>query len=76
MLAVPSQPHELSRPRPATAEQAVPRGSYVGPDGPGALKGHPKVGTPSRAARDVDTARRLWGITAGLTGVDGPSGIH
>jgi hypothetical protein len=45
-------------------------------DGPGALKGHPKVGTPSRAARDADTASRLWDLTAGLTVVDAPSGIH
>jgi hypothetical protein len=59
----------------------APSGQMASPyvreaDGPGALKGHPKVGTPSRAARDADTARRLWDLTAGLTVVDAPSGIH
>jgi hypothetical protein len=59
------------------ATQDIPGGSYVGPDGFGGLKGrHPKVSKPSRAARNADTARRLWDLTAGLTAVDAPSGIH
>ena len=52
------------------ATQDVPGGSYVGPDGPGGVKGHPKVGKLSRAARDADTARQLWDLSASLTGVD------
>jgi NAD(P)-dependent dehydrogenase (short-subunit alcohol dehydrogenase family) len=52
------------------ATQDIPGGSYVGPDGPGAVKGHPKVGKLSRAAHDADTARQLWELTAALTGVD------
>ena len=52
------------------ATQDIPGGSYVGPDGPGAVKGHPRVGKLSRAAHDPDTARQLWDLTARLTGVD------
>jgi NAD(P)-dependent dehydrogenase (short-subunit alcohol dehydrogenase family) len=58
------------------ATQDIPGGSYVGPRGPGGFKGHPKVGTLSRAARNADTAGRLWDLTTTLTGVGGASRIH
>lgn len=51
------------------ATQDLPGNSYVGPDGPGGIKGHPKVGKPSRAARHTATAARLWNAAAALTGV-------
>lgn len=35
-------------------------GAFVGPRGPLALKGHPKVATSSRRSRDVATAEALW----------------
>ena len=44
-------------------------GTYIGPDGPGELRGHPKVVQPNGAARDEDTARRLWDVSEELTGV-------
>lgn len=53
------------------ATQNIPGGSYVGPHGLGGFKGYPKIDKLSRTARDADTARRLWNLTARLTGVEG-----
>ncbi len=50
----------------ATAD--IPTGSYVAPDGFQHLRGHPRVIDPPRAARDPDLARRLWQLSARLTG--------
>jgi NAD(P)-dependent dehydrogenase (short-subunit alcohol dehydrogenase family) len=50
------------------ATQDVPEGSYVGPDGLGHLRGHPKVHQPAKTARDSEMARRLWALSARLTG--------
>jgi NAD(P)-dependent dehydrogenase (short-subunit alcohol dehydrogenase family) len=58
------------------ATQDIPGGSYVGPHGPAGIKGYPKVATPSRAARDADTARRLWDLTASMTGIDTAQSVH
>jgi NAD(P)-dependent dehydrogenase (short-subunit alcohol dehydrogenase family) len=44
-------------------------GTYVGPDGVGEHRGHPKAVSPNRAARDPETARRLWEVSEELTGV-------
>jgi NAD(P)-dependent dehydrogenase (short-subunit alcohol dehydrogenase family) len=44
-------------------------GTYVGPDGPGEQRGHPKVVSPNRAARDEEVARRLWEVSEEMTGV-------
>jgi NAD(P)-dependent dehydrogenase (short-subunit alcohol dehydrogenase family) len=51
----------------ATAE--IPGGSFVGPDGFQEMRGAPTVVTPTRRARDLETARRLWEISEELTGV-------
>ncbi|GIJ59245.1 SDR family NAD(P)-dependent oxidoreductase [Virgisporangium aurantiacum] len=51
------------------ATQDVPGNAYVGPDGFGAIKGHPALGRPARAGLDPATAGRLWQATAALTGV-------
>lgn len=51
----------------ATAD--IPGGSFVGPDGFQEMRGKPKVVTPTRAARDPETARRLWDVSEELTGV-------
>jgi NAD(P)-dependent dehydrogenase (short-subunit alcohol dehydrogenase family) len=53
----------------AATEPGIEGGTYVGPDGPGEHRGHPKVVKPSSAARDVGTARRLWQVSEELTGV-------
>lgn len=65
-----------SRPRWARCLSSTPRrflafvgGSYVGPDGFGEQRGHPKIVTPTKAARNVADARRLWQISEKLTGV-------
>jgi NAD(P)-dependent dehydrogenase (short-subunit alcohol dehydrogenase family) len=44
-------------------------GMYIGPDGIGELRGHPRVVTPNRAARDEQVAARLWTRSEELTGV-------
>ncbi|MEZ0065036.1 NAD(P)-dependent dehydrogenase (short-subunit alcohol dehydrogenase family) [Streptacidiphilus sp. MAP12-20] len=49
--------------------QNLPGNSYVGPDGPGGIRGYPKIGKSSRAARDSESAGKLWDAAARLTGV-------
>jgi NAD(P)-dependent dehydrogenase (short-subunit alcohol dehydrogenase family) len=51
------------------ATQDVPGGSYIGPDGLGHLRGYPEIQQPSKGARDPLMARRLWDLSARLTGV-------
>jgi NAD(P)-dependent dehydrogenase (short-subunit alcohol dehydrogenase family) len=47
----------------------LPGGSFIGPDGIGEQRGHPRPVTPSRGARDEAVARRLWAVSEELTGV-------
>lgn len=51
------------------AVEAIPGGSYVGPDGWMEQRGRPKLVAPSAAAADDDTALRLWDLSERLTGV-------
>jgi NAD(P)-dependent dehydrogenase (short-subunit alcohol dehydrogenase family) len=51
----------------ATAD--IPGGAFVGPDGFQEMRGEPTVVTPTRAARDPQTALRLWNVSEELTGV-------
>jgi NAD(P)-dependent dehydrogenase (short-subunit alcohol dehydrogenase family) len=44
-------------------------GLYIGPDGLGEFRGHPRIVSPNRAAREEATARRLWEVSQELTGV-------
>ncbi len=44
-------------------------GQYFGPDRLFGMRGHPKPVSFVRAARDPDTARRLWEVSEELTGV-------
>jgi NAD(P)-dependent dehydrogenase (short-subunit alcohol dehydrogenase family) len=44
-------------------------GTYAGPDGIGEQRGHPKPVGSSGAARNEETARRLWEVSEELTGV-------
>jgi NAD(P)-dependent dehydrogenase (short-subunit alcohol dehydrogenase family) len=44
-------------------------GAYVGPDGIGEQRGHPKLVGMTDRARDDDDARRLWQLSEELTGV-------
>jgi NAD(P)-dependent dehydrogenase (short-subunit alcohol dehydrogenase family) len=54
------------------ATQDLPGDTYVGPDGLGEQRGHPKVVGRSGAARDTETAARLWELSEELTGVAFP----
>jgi NAD(P)-dependent dehydrogenase (short-subunit alcohol dehydrogenase family) len=53
----------------ATTEPGLEGGTFVGPDGLGEQRGHPKPVSPSGAARDEDVARRLWEVSEEMTGV-------
>jgi NAD(P)-dependent dehydrogenase (short-subunit alcohol dehydrogenase family) len=53
----------------AAAGADVESGQFYGPDGRGESKGYPTVVQPLDAARDRETARRLWDISEELTGV-------
>jgi hypothetical protein len=44
-------------------------GTYVGPDGFGEHRGDPTVVSPNRVARDEESAKRLWEVSAELTDV-------
>src|ERR1700733_2546672 len=52
----------------------VPAGSYAGPGGLLEMRGKPKLVGRSKAAKDVDVARRLWEVSEELTGVRFPLG--
>jgi len=51
----------------ATAD--IPGGSFVGPDGFQEMRGHPTLVKPTAAARNPETAQRLWQVSEDLTGV-------
>jgi NAD(P)-dependent dehydrogenase (short-subunit alcohol dehydrogenase family) len=53
----------------AATEPGLEGGTYIGPDGIGEQRGYPKIVQPSRAAKDEQTAHRLWEVSEGLTGV-------
>jgi len=53
----------------AAVGAGIEGGDYLGPRGPFEMRGHPVRVSPSRAARDTATARRLWEVSEDLTGV-------
>jgi len=55
----------------ATAD--LPGNTFAGPSGFAGLRGAPAPCSRSRAARDPETARRLWQVSETLTGVRFPS---
>ncbi len=52
----------------ATAED-IRGGEFVGPGGPFAIRGYPKIGASSKASHDEGLARALWEASEKLTGV-------
>jgi NAD(P)-dependent dehydrogenase (short-subunit alcohol dehydrogenase family) len=48
---------------------AIRSGDYVGPDGFGEQRGHPKLVGMNASARDDEAANRLWTVSEELTGV-------
>ncbi|MFI1092839.1 oxidoreductase [Streptomyces sp. NPDC020917] len=67
-LAQPAERGALPQLYAATAPD-VEGGAFVGPDGPGELRGGPTRVRLSRAAADPETGRRLWDLSEQLTGV-------
>jgi NAD(P)-dependent dehydrogenase (short-subunit alcohol dehydrogenase family) len=63
-----------ARPTVYAATEDLPSGSYVGPDGPGEMRGKPKLVGRSKAAQDAETARALWARSEELTQVSWPLG--
>ena len=53
----------------AATSPEVSRGDYVGPDGFGEQRGHPKLVGMTDSARDRAVADRLWSVSEELTGV-------
>ena len=53
----------------AATEPGLEGGTYIGPDGIAEQRGHPKVVSPNRAARNEETARRLWDVSTDVTAV-------
>src|SRR6202171_237445 len=53
----------------AAAAPDVQGGSYLGPDGPGEMRGYPVLVRAIKRAYDGEDARRLWDISERLTGV-------
>ncbi|WP_059015617.1 SDR family NAD(P)-dependent oxidoreductase [Mycobacterium sp. M26] len=56
----------------AATDPAVSGGQYYGPDGSGERRGYPVVVQSSTQSHDVDLQRRLWAVSAELTGVRFP----
>lgn len=65
-LANPTAPAALEVIYAAT--QPLPPCSYVGPDGPGELRGYPRLVARSREAADPRLARRFWELAERETG--------
>ncbi|MDT5106010.1 MAG: hypothetical protein QOI25_3523 [Mycobacterium sp.] len=53
----------------AATDPAVLGGQYFGPDGPGGVRGYPKVVPSSDQSHDLDLQRRLWSVSEELTQV-------
>ncbi|GGG16768.1 putative short-chain dehydrogenase/reductase [Rhodococcoides trifolii] len=58
-----------TRPALFAATEPLAGNSYVGPNGIGELRGHPKVVDRSDKAKDADMARKLWDASEEATGV-------
>jgi NAD(P)-dependent dehydrogenase (short-subunit alcohol dehydrogenase family) len=54
----------------AATAPGVQGGDYYGPNGIGEQFGYPKRVDSTKAAKDPDTAKRLWAVSEDLTGVD------
>jgi NAD(P)-dependent dehydrogenase (short-subunit alcohol dehydrogenase family) len=63
-----NDPEHGALPTLFAVSQDVPGNAYIGPDGPGSIRGYPVIRKPGRAGLDADAARRLWDATARLTG--------
>jgi NAD(P)-dependent dehydrogenase (short-subunit alcohol dehydrogenase family) len=56
------------------ATQDLPGDSFIGPDGIGEMRGHPKLVGRSDSAQNAEYAARLWILSEELTGASFPLG--
>jgi NAD(P)-dependent dehydrogenase (short-subunit alcohol dehydrogenase family) len=70
LLGQPARLGALPTLMAATAD--LPGSTYVGPDGPGQMRGYPRIVRPRRLALDVDAQRRLWELSELATGLHYP----
>ena len=54
----------------AAVDEQVKGGEYYGPDGRNEMKGYPVVVSSNKASNDKQNARKLWEISAKITGVN------
>jgi hypothetical protein len=59
-----------ARPTVFAATQDMPGGSFVGPNGPGHMRGYPELAKARKSSQDAGTATKLWSLSAHLTGTD------
>jgi NAD(P)-dependent dehydrogenase (short-subunit alcohol dehydrogenase family) len=59
----------------AATDAGVLGGQYLGPDGPGGMRGYPKVVASSDRSHDAALQQRLWTVSEELTGVTYPIGV-
>lgn len=57
-----------AQPTLLAATQDLPGGSYAGPDGISGMRGNPTLAGRTAAASDPAAAKRLWTLSAELTG--------
>jgi NAD(P)-dependent dehydrogenase (short-subunit alcohol dehydrogenase family) len=67
--ALGQAPAEGALPLLMAATADLPSTTYVGPGGPGEMRGAPKVVGTTKLARDPEAARQLWRIAEDVTGV-------
>ena len=67
--ALGQAPSEGALPLLMAATADLPSATYVGPGGPGEMRGAPKVVGTTKLARDPEAARRLWEVAEKATGV-------
>lgn len=67
------QPAELGAlPTLMAATADLPGGTYVGPDGPGQMRGHPRIVRARKLAYDQNAQRELWDLSEKATGIQYP----
>ena len=70
LLGQPARLGALATLMAATAD--LPGSTYIGPDGPGQMRGYPQVVQPRRLARNEEAQRRLWALSEAATGIHYP----
>ena len=71
LLAQPAETGALPSLMAATMP-GLPGGAYLGPSGPGEMRGAPTIVRTSRQARDPEMAAALWRVSEEATGVSYP----